>query len=169
MGPLQPDNAQLVVGLVVFFFIFGVLGLVVLPRIEKTLAAREDAIGGGLERAETARAEAQRIYEEYQTELRAARREAAQLRQSAAEEGAALMAAVRAEGQQQRDQLVAEANVQLAADRVIAEAELREDVIALASELAGRIVGEPLADLPRTRAVADEFFAELDAKATAQS
>ncbi len=47
--------------------------------------------------------------------------------------------------------------MQLAADKVLAEAELREDVIALASELASRVVGEPLADLPSTRAVADEF------------
>ncbi|KJK58490.1 F0F1 ATP synthase subunit B family protein [Saccharothrix sp. ST-888] len=169
MGPLQPNAAELVLGLVVFFLIFGILGKAVLPRIEKTLAAREDAIGGGMERAETARAEAQRIYEEYQAELQAARHEAARLRQAAAEEGTALIAVIRAEGQQQRDQLVAEAKVQLAADRIIAEAELREDVISVATELAGRVVGEPLAELPRTRAIADAFFAELDAKATAKS
>ncbi|MFB7664383.1 F0F1 ATP synthase subunit B [Kitasatospora sp. NPDC056138] len=169
MGPLQPNAAELVLGLVVFFLIFGILGKAVLPRIEKTLAAREDAIGGGMERAETARSEAQRIYEEYQAELQAARHEAARLRQAAAEEGTALIAAIRAEGQQQRDRLVAEAKVQLAADRIIAEAELREDVISVATELAGRVVGEPLADLPRTRAIADAFFAELDAKATAES
>ncbi|MGK4579443.1 F0F1 ATP synthase subunit B [Kitasatospora sp. HPMI-4] len=169
MGPLQPDPAELVLGLVVFFLIFGILGKALLPRIERTLAEREDAIGGGMERAETARAEAQRIYEEYQAELKAARHEASRLRQEAAEEGAAMLAAIRAEGQQQRDQLVAEATVQLAADRVIAEAELREDVIAVATELASRVVGESLADLPNTRAVADAFFAELDDKATVKS
>ncbi|MFF7634648.1 hypothetical protein ACFZB9_16035 [Kitasatospora sp. NPDC008050] len=63
---------------------------------------------------------------------------------------------------------MAAAKVQLEADRVIAEAELREDVIALATELASRVVGEPLGELPRTRAIADEFFADtvLDAAST---
>ncbi|TQF06100.1 hypothetical protein E6W39_32605 [Kitasatospora acidiphila] len=165
MGPLQPHLADFVVGLVCFFAIFAVLGGILLPRIEKTLAAREDAIGGGTERADAARAEALATYEQYQAELNAARHEAAQIRQAAAEEGAARIAAVRAEGQRQREQLVAAAKVQLEADRVMAEAELREDVIAVATELAGRIVGEPLGDVPRVRDIADEFFAELDAKA----
>ncbi|MFE5584310.1 F0F1 ATP synthase subunit B [Kitasatospora sp. NPDC056531] len=164
MGPLEPDVPQLVVGLVCFFLIFGVLGKLLLPRIEKTLAERQDATEGGVERAEAARAEAQRVHEEFQSELAAARHEAAQIRQTATEEGAALLAQLRSEGQEVRDRMVSEAKVQLEADRVIAEAELREDVIRLAGDLAGRIVGEPVADGPRARAIADEFFAELDAK-----
>ncbi|MFF2143497.1 hypothetical protein [Kitasatospora sp. NPDC058190] len=161
--------AQLVVGLVCFFLIFGVLGALLLPRIEKTLEERRDATEGGVERAEEARAEAQRVYEEFQAELSAARHEAALIRQTATEEGAALIAQLRAEGQQLRDRMLAEAKVQLEADRVLAEAELREDVARLAGELAGRVIGEPVAELPRTRAIADEFFAEHDAKAGARA
>ncbi|MFE3992099.1 hypothetical protein ACFXPW_10515 [Streptomyces goshikiensis] len=59
--------------------------------------------------------------------------------------------------------MVAAATVQLEADRVIAEAELREDVLGLATELAGRIMGEPLTDPDRARAVAEEFFAGTEA------
>ncbi|MFD5466299.1 hypothetical protein ACFWIQ_26225 [Kitasatospora sp. NPDC127059] len=169
MGPLQPDLAELVVGLVCFFLIFGILGVVVLPRIEKLLAERRDATEGGVERAEAVRAEALRVYEEFQTELTAARHEAAEIRQTATEEGAALIARLRAEGQQLRDGMLAEAQVQLAADRVLAEAALREDVVRLAGELAGRVIGEPVAELPRTRAIADEFFAAHDAKTGADA
>ncbi|MET8627197.1 hypothetical protein ABZW30_26130 [Kitasatospora sp. NPDC004669] len=169
MGPLKPDTAQLVVGLVCFFLIFGVLGALLLPRIEKTLAERRDATEGGVERAEAARAEAQRVYEEFQAELTAARHEAALIRQTATEDGAALIAQLRVEGQELRDRMLAEAKVQLEADRVLAEAELREDVARLAGELAGRVVGEPVAGLPRTRAIADEFFAEHDAKSGARA
>ncbi|MFF2081636.1 hypothetical protein ACFVXG_43565 [Kitasatospora sp. NPDC058162] len=169
MGPLKPDVAQLVIGLVCFFLIFGILGAVLLPRIEKVLGERRDATEGGVERAEEARAEAQRVYEEFQAELTAARHEAAVIRQTATEEGAALIAQLRAEGQALRDGMLAEAQVQLAADRVLAEAELREDVIRLAGELAGRVVGEPLADLPRTREIADELFAAHDAGAAARA
>ncbi|RKE17146.1 hypothetical protein [Streptomyces sp. TLI_171] len=157
MGPLEPNVPELILGLIVFFFLFAVLGKVLLPRIERTLAERFDRTEGGLLRAEEARAEAERIRREFQAELAGARHEAAAVRQAAAEEGAALIAALRAEGQQQRDRLVAEAQVQLAADTVLAEAALREDVIQVATELASRVVGEPVADLASTRAVAAEF------------
>ncbi|WP_030461271.1 ATP synthase F0 subunit B [Kitasatospora sp. NRRL B-11411] len=157
MGPLEPNVPELILGLIVFFALFWALGKVLLPRIERTLAERHDKTDGGIARAEAARAEAEHIRQEFQAELTAARHEAAAIRQTAAEEGAALVAALRAEALQQREQLVAEAQVQLAADKVLAEAELREDVIKLASELASRVVGEPLADLPSTRAVAEEF------------
>ncbi|MET8756000.1 hypothetical protein ABZW32_38795 [Streptomyces sp. NPDC004667] len=98
--------------------------------------------------------------------MSAARHEAAQIRQAAHEEGAALLAAVRAEGQKVREELVAAATVQLEADRVVARAELREDILGLATELAGRIVGEPFTDLDRARVIADEFFAGVDAETT---
>ncbi len=162
MGPLKPDLAELVLGLILFFLIFGILGKVLLPRIERNFAERADATEGGIERAEALRAEAERVYAEYQTELSQARHDAAAIRQQAAEQGAALLTEVRAEGQRQRDALVAEAQVQLAADRVLAEAVLREDVVTLATELAGRVVGEPLGGLPGHRATVDRFFAELE-------
>ncbi|WP_405526425.1 F0F1 ATP synthase subunit B [Streptomyces canus] len=161
MGPLYPHAADLVVGLICFLPVFAIFAKVLLPRIEKTLKDREDAIGGTVERADAVRQEARRIYAEYQAELSAARHEAAQIRQAAMEEGATLLASVRAEGQKQRDDLVAAAKAQLAADRIIAEAELREDVFNLATELAGRIVGEPLTDLPKARAISDDFFATV--------
>ncbi|WP_354637554.1 hypothetical protein [Kitasatospora camelliae] len=164
LGPLKPDAGGLLVGLACFFLIFAVFGRFLVPRIERTLAARRDATEGGMERAEAAREEAERVYREFQADLAAARHEAAAIRHAAAEEGAALVAALRAEGTAQRERMVAEARVRLAADRVLAEAELRHDLAELATELAGRVVGEPLAGLPRTVAVAEEFFAEVDAR-----
>ncbi|MFJ3310106.1 hypothetical protein ACIPSA_45350 [Streptomyces sp. NPDC086549] len=169
MGPLEPKILDLVAALICFLPVWAILAKVLLPRLEKALAAREDAIEGRLEQAEEARQESMRIYAEYQAELSAARHEAAQTRQAATEEGAALIAELRAEGQQVRDELVAESKVQLEADRILAEAELREDVFSLATELASRIVGEPLAHLPRAREAADEFFAEVDAKTASKA
>ncbi|MGW5342869.1 F0F1 ATP synthase subunit B family protein [Streptomyces sp. NPDC004050] len=165
MGPLEPNLVELVFGSLCFLLVFTLIAKVVLPRIAKTLAEREAATDGTLALAEAAQLEAQHVRARYEAELAAARREAAQLRQAAHEEGVALVAAVRAEGQRARDELVAASSVQLEADRVIAEAELREDVLGLATELAGRILGEPLTDVERNRAIADAFFAEVDAEA----
>ncbi|MEU5810181.1 hypothetical protein [Streptomyces sp. NPDC047718] len=162
MGPLEPNLVELIFGSLCFLLVFILMAQVVLPRIAKTLAEREAATDGTLALAEEARLEAQRVRARYEAELAAARREAAQLRQAAHEEGVALVAAVRAEGQRVRDELVAASSVQLEADRVVVEAELREDVLGLATELAGRILGEPLTDVERNRAVADAFFADVD-------
>ncbi|MFE2146008.1 hypothetical protein ACFXA3_30490 [Streptomyces sp. NPDC059456] len=166
MGPLKPNVIELIVGFFAFCAVFAILAKVLLPRIEKTLVEREEVTAGTLERAEAIQREALRIHAEYQAELNAARHEVSQIRQAAYEEGVALLAAVRAEGQKAREELVAAATVQLEADRLIAEAELREDVFGLAAELAGRIIGEPIADLDRARAAADVFFAaaEVDAE-----
>ncbi|MFE3765458.1 hypothetical protein ACFXPI_27280 [Streptomyces sp. NPDC059104] len=166
MGPLKPNLVDLIVAVICFVAVFAILAKVLLPRIEKTLAERENATEGTLERARGAQSEARRLHAEYQARLSAVRHEAAQIRQAAHEEGAALLAAVRAEGQKAREELVAAATVRLEADRVVARAELREDILGLATELAGRIVGEPFTDLDRARAIADEFFAGVDAETT---
>ncbi|KOU42054.1 ATP synthase F0 subunit B [Streptomyces sp. WM4235] len=162
MGPLKPNLIELIVGLISFCVVLAAMAKV-LPRIEKTLAEREEATAGTLEQAEAVRLEAQRIRAEYQAELSAARHEASRIRQAAHEEGVTLLAVVRAEGQKAREEMVVAAIVQLEADRVIAEAELREDVLGLATELAGRVIGEPITDLDRDRAVADDFFAGEEA------
>ena len=71
---------ELVVGLLAFFIVFGVLAKVALPKIKETLAARSEAIEGGLRKAEEAQVEAQRALEEYRAALASAREEAASIR-----------------------------------------------------------------------------------------
>jgi F-type H+-transporting ATPase subunit b len=139
------------------------------PRIAKTLEARQDAIEGTIERSEAVHAEARRIRAEYQAELSEARHGAARIRQDAANEGSLLIQEVRAEGQRQRDEFVASARAQLEADRIVAEAALREDVLRLATDLAERIIGEPITDERRAREIADAFFAEVDIDSSAKA
>ncbi|NXY94644.1 hypothetical protein HYE82_09605 [Streptomyces sp. BR123] len=165
MGPLKPNLIELLLGLIAFLSLFAITAKVLLPRIGKTLAEREAATEGALERAGEVRLEAQRVHARYLAELSAARHEALRIRQAAHEEGVALLAVVRAEGRGVRDELVAASSARLEADRVIAEAELREGVLELATELAGRILGEPLTDVERNRSIADAFFADADARA----
>ncbi|MFC9326728.1 F0F1 ATP synthase subunit B [Kitasatospora sp. NPDC057015] len=144
MGPLEPDPAELVIGLLCFFLIFGLLGRIILPRLERTLADRRYAIEGGVERAEADQAEALRTLAAYRRELADAHHEAARIRQAAAEEGAALLAAAREEGHRERAELVAAARARLSVDRELARVSLRAAIGPLSTDLAGRIVGEPL-------------------------
>jgi F-type H+-transporting ATPase subunit b len=165
MNPLLPDGTEIVIGLLCFFIVFGFLGMKLLPSIENVLQERRDAIEGGMERAETAQAEAQALLEQYRAELAEARHEAARITEHAREQGAVLIAEMREEGQRQRDAIVAAGHAQIEADKKQASAALRQDVGSLASQLASRIVGESLEDHARQSGVIDRFLEELEAKA----
>ncbi|WP_037575221.1 F0F1 ATP synthase subunit B family protein [Phaeacidiphilus oryzae] len=169
MGPLIPDRYEFLLALLVFGVVFGLLGRVLLPRIQRTLAAREDAIGGGLARAETARAQAEETLAEYRAQLSEARHEGARIRHAAEQQGAELLARLRAEGQAERERMKAEAAERMELDRLAVAAELRADIALTATALAERMLGEPLPDRARTDAVVDAYFEELDAAEAAQA
>ncbi|KPH96743.1 ATP synthase subunit b [Actinobacteria bacterium OK074] len=166
-NPLIPEIPELVIGLIAFAIVFFVLGKKLLPNINKVLEERRDAIEGGIEQAEAARTEAQSVLEQYKAQLAEARHEAARLRQEAQEQGATLIAEMRAEGQRQREEIVAAGHTQIEADRKAAAQTLRQDVGKLATDLAGKLVGESLEDHARQSRVIDRFLDDLEEKAEA--
>ncbi|MBO0774932.1 MAG: F0F1 ATP synthase subunit B [Actinobacteria bacterium] len=163
-NPLVPDPTELILGIVAFFLIFGVLWKILMPRIQKTLEQRTDAIEGGLQRAEEAQAEAQQVLEQYRARLAEARQEAARLREQAREEGAQIIAEMREQAGAEARRLVDAAHAQIEADRQAAIQSLKAEVGAIAVELASRVVGESLADEARQRRMVDRFLAELEAE-----
>ncbi len=163
-NPLIPSTVELVFGGVAFFVVFGILGKILLPRIQKTLEERTDAIEGGLQRAEEAQAEAQQVLEQYRAQLAEARHEAARLREQAQEQGAQIIAEMREQASAEARRLVEAAHAQIEADRQQALQALKAEVGGLAVELASRVVGESLADEARQRRVVDRFLAELEAQ-----
>ncbi|MCX3064102.1 F0F1 ATP synthase subunit B [Streptomyces beihaiensis] len=165
-NPLLPDTAELIIGLLCFFIVFGFLGKKLLPNIQKTLDERQDAIEGGIERAAEAQAEAQQILEQYRAQLAEARHEAATLRQEATEQGAAIIQEMRAEGQRQREEIIAAGHAQIEADRKVVVTALRQDVGKLATDLAGKLVGESLEDHARQSRTIDRFLDSLEDSAS---
>ena len=166
-NPLIPPIPELVIGLLAFVIVFGLLAKKLLPNINKVLEERREAIEGGIEKAEIAQTEAQSVLEQYKAQLAEARHEAARLRQEAQEQGATLIAEMRAEGQRQREEIVAAGHSQLEADRKAAASALRQDVGKLATDLAGKLVGESLEDHARQSRVIDRFLDDLEEKAEA--
>ena len=166
-NPLLPDTAELIFGILAFFIVLFVLGRMLLPRIQKTLEERADAIEGGIQRAEEAQAEAQRTLEQYRGQLADARHEAARLREEAREQGAAIIAEMREEAQRQRESIVSAAHAQVEADRKQAFIALRQEIGVLATELASKIVGESLQEPARQSGVVDRFLDELSERAPA--
>jgi F-type H+-transporting ATPase subunit b len=166
-NPLLPEPTELIVGLLCFFIVFGILGKKLLPNIQQTLDERRDAIEGGLERAAEAQAEANQTLEEYKAQLAEARHEAARITEQAREQGASIIAEMREEGQRQRDSIIAAGHAQVEADRRQVEITLRQEIGRMATDLAGRIVGESLEDSARQSRVIDRFLDDLEEKAEA--
>ena len=166
-NPLVPAGPELLVGALAFAIVFFFFWKKLLPNINKVLEERREAIEGGIEKAEAAQVEAQSVLEQYKAQLAEARHEAARLRQEAQEQGAALITEMRAEGQRQREEIVAAGHAQIEADRKSAAQALRQDVGHLATELAGKLVGESLEDHARQSRVIDRFLDDLEEKAEA--
>ncbi|MFI8103547.1 F0F1 ATP synthase subunit B [Streptomyces sp. NPDC101118] len=166
-NPLIPPWPELVIGLIAFVIVFGFLAKKLLPNINKVLDERRAAIEGGIEKAEAAQTEAQSVLEQYKAQLAEARHEAARLRQEALEQGTALKEELRAEGQRQREEIIAAGHAQIEADRRAASQALRQDVGKLATDLAGKLVGESLEDHARQSRTIDRFLDELEEKAEA--
>jgi F-type H+-transporting ATPase subunit b len=164
-NPLVPSAPELITGLIAFFIVFGVLAKMLLPRIQKTLAERTDAIEGGIARAAEAQAEAHRVLEQYRAQLAEARHEAARLREEAREQGAQIIAEMREQAQVESARLIAAAQAQTEADRQQAMVSLRAEIGSLSVELASRVVGESLESEARQRRIVDRFLAQLDEQA----
>jgi len=161
--PLIPLWQELLVGGIAFAVLCFVLIKYVFPRMEETFKARVDAIEGGIKRAEAAQAEANAALERYKAQLAEARTEAARIRDEARADAEGIRRDVLAKAQEERDRIIAAGNEQLAAERQTIIRELRAEVGTLAVDLAGKIVGESLADEARQRGTVERFLSELEA------
>jgi F-type H+-transporting ATPase subunit b len=161
-NPLIPTATEFIIGTVCFLIVFGMLGRVLLPRIQKILAERTELIEGGLARADEAQAEAKQLLDQYRQQLAEARHEAARLREEAREQGAQIIAEMREQAQAEARRVTEAAQTQIEAERQQALQALRAEVGTLATELAGRIVGESLADEARQGRMVDRFLSELE-------
>jgi F-type H+-transporting ATPase subunit b len=160
--PLVPSGAELIIGAICFIVVFGILGKMLLPRIQQTLADRTEQIEGGLAKSEEAQAEATELLDKYREQLAEARHEAARMREEAREQGAQIIAEMREQAQTEARRITEAAQAQIEAERQQALASLRTEVGTLATELASRIVGESLTDEARQSRMVDRFLGELE-------
>lgn len=141
----------------VFFFKY------LLPKLNAILDERAAKIEGGIALAEKVQAEAAEAKAQTDAELDEARKVAADIKEGASNDGAAIVAEARAKAQADAARIVEAAHRQIEAERASAVVSLREEVGGLATELASRIVGESLADDARQSRVIDRFLDDLDA------
>jgi F-type H+-transporting ATPase subunit b len=164
-NPLLPHTAEIIFGLVFLVLLYFVFARVIVPKFEQAYAARTQAIQGGMDEAKHMQAEAKAALEQYNAQLAEARQEAARIREEAREQGAVIIAEMREQANAEAQRIVTQAHAQIEAERTQALAQLRAEVGALATDLAGRIVGESLEDEARQRRTVERFLEELEGQA----
>jgi F-type H+-transporting ATPase subunit b len=164
-NPLVPDPAEMIFGSFGFLVVLFVLGKFLVPRIQRQLEERTEAIEGGLRHAEEAQTEAKRALEQYRAKLAEARHEASRLREEAREQGAQIIAEMREQAEANARRIVDSAHAQIQTERQQALNQLRAEIGALSVELAGRVVGEALEDEARRRRTVERFLSDLEERA----
>jgi F-type H+-transporting ATPase subunit b len=164
-GPLVPEHlSEIIAGIALFLVIWWVVAKKVVPVFEQTYAERTAEITGGIEKAEAAQREAAEALAEYQAQLATARAEAGRIREEARAQAVTLAAEIRDQAQADSARMLAAAKAQIEAERAQVISQLRGEVGGLATQLAGRIVGESLEDDERARRSVERFIAELEAQ-----
>ncbi|HET8795823.1 MAG TPA: F0F1 ATP synthase subunit B [Arthrobacter sp.] len=164
VNPIIPNVWEIVVVAIAFAILMYIVVKKVVPAYEKIYAERAEAIEGGIAKAEEAQAEATAALEEYKQQLTEARTEANRIRDEARSEGAQILADLKEKAASESARITEQAHVQIEAERAAAVTSLRAEVGTLATELAGRIVGEALTDDERSARVVDRFLADLESE-----
>jgi len=160
---------EFIIALVAFGIVLAVLAKVALPKVKQILDEREEAIAGGIRKAEEAQADSAKLKAQLEAELDAARQQAAEIRTQAQADKAQIIEEARQQAQAAAKQVTDQAQAAIAADRSKAMADLRTSVGAMAVDLAGKIVGENLSDDQNAQRVVDRFITDLEGSTAGQN
>jgi F-type H+-transporting ATPase subunit b len=159
-NPILPEADELIFGGLAFLAVFLVLARYAFPRINQGLKQRTDRIREDLEKAESARNEAQGILERYEGQLQEARGEANRIIDEARKTAESVRRDLLAKAEDEANQVVARAQEEIRAERDRAFGELRRQVGELSVELAARVVGTEL-NKTRQMKLVDGYIDEL--------
>lgn len=163
---LYPEVGELIVGLLAFAVLFFFTWKWVLPRFKQVLEERREKIQGEMERAEATRKEADKLQEEYRSQLHGAREEANRIIEESRGTADQLRRELQAKAEEEAQGIVARAQEEIRGERDRVFQELRAQVGSIAVELAGRVVGQSLDEKTHQRLI-DEFIDEVASGASA--
>lgn len=163
---LYPAVGELVVGLLAFAVLFFFTWKWVLPKFKEVLEQRREQIQGEMEKAEATRKEADKLQEDYRTQLAGARDEANGIIEEARATADQLRRDLQAKAEEESQAIVGRAQEEIRAERDRVFQELRAQVGSIAVEIAGRVVGQSLDEKTHQRLI-DEFIDEVASGAVA--
>jgi len=165
-NPLIPAVYDIIWSAVCFVVILFFFWKYALPKMQKLLDDRAEAIEGNIAKADDAQRKAEAALEQYTAQLVGARAEAGQIRDQARTDGQRIVAEHKEQATSEANRIAATAKTQIEAERQAAVVSLRSEVGTLAIDLASGVIGESLTDDAKASAIVDRFLAELEATDT---
>ena len=162
MAILIPPVYEIFWSAVVLLFLWLTLGKAI-PKIYGIVDERRAKIDEGLEAAARAKDDAAVARRKRDELLQQAAEEAKDIRSEARAEATRIVEEGRKDATAEASRIMSAAHRQIEAEKQAAEVTLRQDVGALATELAEKIVGEQLKDKALSARVTDRFMDELEA------
>lgn len=159
-------NGTFIAEIIAFLIILGLLYRYVIPVVSKSMTERQETIRRQIEDSREAKERLEAAEAEYKQAMADNRTEAARIREEARAQGQQIIDEMRRTAQEEAERVSERERARMEAERQTMIHQLRAEVGQIAVELAGRIVGESLADEARQSRVVDRFLAELDETAS---
>ena len=160
MELILPQFPEVIVSLISFLVLFTVLAKFAFPAINKMLDDRSAKIKESLEKAEETRVEAERLLEDYKTQMAEARQEASRVIEQGRKVAETMKAEIVAQANVEREGLLARAREEIQGEKKAAMAELQASVADLSVGVAGRILGTTMSKADHA-ALIDKYLAEV--------
>jgi F-type H+-transporting ATPase subunit b len=162
-GNFLVPNGTFIAELIAFLIVLFVLWRYVVPPVSKAMNDRQAMIKAQLDEGRQASERLKQAEADYRKAMEEARTTAATIRDQARADAAAIREEMLEQAVQERDRALESGREQLLHERDALVRDLRAEVGKLAVDLAGRILGESLADEARQRGTVDRFLAEVEA------
>ena len=146
------------ISFVIFLFLVrGAFNAIIFPPMRE----RRERIRAEFERIEQEKAEVQKLRQEYEAHLKKLDAESRQRIQEAVTEGQRVAAEIREASRKEAQEMIARGRAEIAIERDKAQVVLRNEVVELAIEIAGKVIKEELT-AEKHRKLVDNFLAEVE-------
>jgi F-type H+-transporting ATPase subunit b len=162
-SPIMPPTNELIWGSISFVLLFALLAKFAYPGIKKGMEGRTERIRSDLEGAESAKADAQRVLEEYRAQLADAKAESGRIIEEARQQADALKRDAEQRLQTELGTMRERAAADVEGAKAQALADLRGDVANLVAEGVDRVVRGGL-DAATQQRLVDEYINSLAAR-----
>jgi F-type H+-transporting ATPase subunit b len=158
---ILPHTPELVFGTISFLLLVFVLMKFAFPKMQQTLAARTQRIRDSIESADSSKAEAERLLNEYRQQLAEARGDAQKIIDEAKRTAEAMRQDLIRRAEAEAQELVQRAKADVAGERDRAMQQLRATIGDLSIQLATRVIERELASPEAQRALVERSIDEL--------
>ncbi len=159
-SPVAPKLNELIWAAVFFIALFVVISKLALPKLNATLAARENALAGQLTAAEQAKGDADNVLAEYRAKLADAQTEVSRIIEEGRRTAEGIVAEARSRAEAEAQSLLQRAQSDIQSERDRAISALRSELAGLSIDLASKVVGRSL-DSDAQRSLVDSYIDQL--------